>query len=163
MSTIVGTPQYVAPEIICGIDKNVYTIAVDMWSAGVILFILLGGYPPFYAKSDAVLFDLIRHGRWGFDDPVWRSVSKSAKNLVAQLLVVDPERRLTAEQTLNHPWMKDAMPEPAPLPLTHEKMRNTFEKWRKAYNLVTAVNKFKAAGSTSMEPNKGTSGLPVTQ
>jgi len=149
MSTIVGTPQYVAPEIIRGIPGVSYSVAVDLWSAGVILFILLGGYPPFYAKSDAQLFDQIRNGRWDFDDPVWRSVSKTAKRLVSQLLIVEADKRLTAEQTLNHPWMKDKTPAAAPLPMTHEKMRKTFDKWKKAYNLVTAVNKFKAVSSSS--------------
>lgn len=155
--TVVGTPQYVAPEIICGIPGLSYSVAVDMWSAGVILFILLGGYPPFYAKSDAQLFNLIRNGRWDFDDPVWKSVSKTAKNLIASLLVVDPEKRLTAEQTLNHPWMRDRMPEAAPLPLTTEKMKDTVGKWRKAIRAVTALHKFKNAKNYDSveEPNEG--------
>jgi len=153
MSTIVGTPQYVAPEIIRGIPGMSYSVAVDMWSAGVILFILLGGYPPFYAKTDAQLFAQIRQGRWDFDDPVWRSVSKTAKQLISALLVVDAENRLTAEQTINHPWLKDKTQQATPLPLTHEKMRNTFDKWQKAYRLVNAMNKFKVQGQSDPENN----------
>eukprot|EP00210_Caulerpa_lentillifera_P006174 g5899.t1 len=151
MSTIVGTPQYVAPEIIRGLPGLTYSVAVDMWSAGVILFILLGGYPPFYSKSDAELFDQIRHGRWNFDDPVWKAVSKSAKDLISKLLVVDPEKRLSAEDTLNHSWMKDKMHAAAPLPMTHENMRNNYDKWKKAVRLVSAVNKFKAAGAKTLD------------
>lgn len=151
MSTIVGTPQYVAPEVIRGLPGLTYSVAVDMWSAGVILFILLGGYPPFYAKSDAQLFDLIREGEWNFDDPVWRDVSTPAKLLISKLLVVDPEKRLTSEETLNHPWMKNRTPSASPLPMTHKRMLDTFSKWKKAYQLVTAVNKFKAAGAKTRE------------
>eukprot|EP00210_Caulerpa_lentillifera_P007251 g6937.t1 len=151
MSTVVGTPQYVAPEVIRGLPGLTYSVAVDMWSAGVILFILLGGYPPFYSKSDAELFELIRRGQWNFEDPVWRAVSSSAKNLISKLLVVEPEKRLTAEEALNHPWMKNKMPSDSPLPMTHEKMKNNFSKWKTAYKKITAVNKFKAAGAKTLE------------
>ena len=75
METICGTPQYVAPEVILGIPGNKYTFTVDLWSAGVILFILLGGYPPFYDEHEPRLFMKIRRGQYSFDDPVWSKVS----------------------------------------------------------------------------------------
>ena len=90
METVCGTPQYVAPEIIMGTPGNTYSFPVDMWSAGVILFILLGGYPPFYDEHEPRLFMKIRQGKYSFDDPVWDEVSDSAKDLIRRLLVVDP-------------------------------------------------------------------------
>ena len=76
MQTICGTPQYVAPEVIVGQKGHVYGPGVDMWSAGVVLYILLGGYPPFWSESEPQLFDMIRKGKYSFNDPVWAKVSE---------------------------------------------------------------------------------------
>lgn len=76
MQTICGTPQYVAPEVIVGQKGHMYGPGVDMWSAGVVLFILLGGYPPFWSDSEPQLFEQIRKGRYSFNDPVWSKVSE---------------------------------------------------------------------------------------
>ncbi len=76
MQTICGTPQYVAPEVIVGAKGHVYGPGVDMWSAGVVLYILLGGYPPFWSDSEPQLFDMIRKGKYSFGDPVWNKVSE---------------------------------------------------------------------------------------
>eukprot|EP00890_Picochlorum_soloecismus_P002934 jgi/Picsp_1/3641/NSC_06478-R1_calcium calmodulin-dependent protein len=106
LSTICGTPQYVAPEVIKGGNQPyTYGKECDLWSCGVILFILLGGYPPFYDESEPRLFRKIRQGNPDMNDPVWEEVSKDAKDLIAKLLVVDPTKRLTIEQVLEHPWM----------------------------------------------------------
>jgi calcium/calmodulin-dependent protein kinase I len=107
LSTICGTPQYVAPEVIKG-GQNPYTYGneCDLWSCGVILFILLGGYPPFYDDSEPRLFNKIRRGKFDFNDPAWSNVSDNAKDLLRKLLVVDPSKRLTCEQVRDHPWMK---------------------------------------------------------
>ena len=79
-----------------------------MWSAGVVLFILLGGYPPFYSESEPVLFDLIRRGQWGFKDKVWKGITTGAKDLIRGLLLLDPGKRLTAQQALAHPWLESS-------------------------------------------------------
>lgn len=108
LSTICGTPQYVAPEIIKG-GKEPYTYGkeCDLWSCGVILFILLGGYPPFYDSSEPGLFRKIRAGKYNMNDPVWDAVSKDAKDLLANLLNVNPAERLTVDQVLRHKWMSE--------------------------------------------------------
>ncbi|KXZ52376.1 hypothetical protein GPECTOR_9g420 [Gonium pectorale] len=105
MQTICGTPQYVAPEVIVGAKGHVYGPGVDMWSAGVVLYILLGGYPPFWSDSEPQLFDMIRKGKYSFGDPVWNKVSESAKDLIRKLLVVDPTKRLSATEALQHQFI----------------------------------------------------------
>ncbi|KAG1660285.1 hypothetical protein FOA52_006752 [Chlamydomonas sp. UWO 241] len=118
MQTVCGTPQYVAPEVILGHKSTQYGPGVDMWGAGVVLFILLGGYPPFYSESEPELFNLIRKGKFAFDDPVWVGVTRRAKDLISKLLEVDPARRLSAAAALNHIWfVPDKVPANAP-PLT---------------------------------------------
>ncbi|KAM9385700.1 serine/threonine-protein kinase DCLK3 [Pholidichthys leucotaenia] len=103
--TICGTPTYVAPEILC---ETGYGIAVDVWALGVILYILLCGFPPFRSRDrdQEELFHLIKQGQLHFPSPYWDPVSEEAKDLIRTLLQTDPTMRLTAEQTLLHPWTK---------------------------------------------------------
>lgn len=102
MTVACGTPGYVAPEILCG---KAYGKEVDIWSVGVILYILLCGFPPFYDDNNKKLFSLIISANYTFPEPYWTDVSADAKDLVSQLLVVDPAQRLTAAQILQHRWM----------------------------------------------------------
>ncbi len=97
-----GTPGYVAPEIISG---KPYGPEVDMWSLGVVSYVLLCGYPPFFEDSQQALFAKIRKGQYEFDPQFWGVVSQPAKDLVSKLLVVDPKARFTPEQVLAHPWI----------------------------------------------------------
>mmetsp|Transcript_9299 Transcript_9299/g.19867 ORF Transcript_9299/g.19867 Transcript_9299/m.19867 type:complete len:358 (+) Transcript_9299:60-1133(+) len=107
LSTMCGSPQYVAPEVLgVGDGLKEYSPAVDMWSVGVILFILLSGYSPFDDDNDAVLFEKIKKGNYDADDPIWENISADAKDIVAKLLTVDSGKRLTAEQALQHPWVQ---------------------------------------------------------
>jgi len=106
MKTACGTPGYVAPEILN--NKGYDSSAVDLWSTGVILYILLCGFPPFYEEELPALFDSILHARYDFPSPWWDSVSDGAKQLVKKLLELDPKKRLTAEQTMNDPWVQTA-------------------------------------------------------
>ncbi|XP_026189817.1 calcium-dependent protein kinase 2 [Cyclospora cayetanensis] len=102
MSTRAGTPFYVAPQVLQG----KYTYKCDMWSAGVIMYILLCGYPPFHGENDAEILSRVKVGRYSFNEQDWRGVSNEAKDLVRKLMAFDPQQRLSAEQALNHPWIK---------------------------------------------------------
>jgi serine/threonine protein kinase len=103
LSTSCGTPGYVAPEILNG---KKYHKEVDMWSFGVIIFILLCGYPPFHHENQKELFKQIRTGAFSFDPEYWSAVSPQAKDLIQKLLVVDPAMRLTIDQLLEHEWLR---------------------------------------------------------
>jgi len=102
LQTTCGTPGYVAPEIISG---KPYGSEVDVWSLGVITYILLCGYPPFYDSNQQNLFRLIRAGAFKFDAEFWDQVSDEAKDLIKKCLVVNPKKRITIDQVLEHPWI----------------------------------------------------------
>ena len=102
LRTACGTPGYVAPEILQGKD---YDKGVDMWSLGVILYILLCGFPPFYEDHTPELFRLIKKGQFDFPSPYWDDIDDSAKDLIKKLLVVDPKKRYSAADVFTHPWM----------------------------------------------------------
>ena len=102
--TSCGTRNYIAPEIILN-ELHGYTYSVDMWSIGVITYVLLCGFCPFYSENDAELYRLIRQGRYTFPSPYWDNVSDLAKDFVRRLLVVKPDARMTASEALKHPWI----------------------------------------------------------
>lgn len=102
LKTQCGTPGYVAPELLKG---NPYGVKADMWSMGVIAYILLGGYPPFIEEEQKKLFKKITKGDYTFHEEYWGNVSKDAKNLISSMLTVDPQKRSSADQALNHKWM----------------------------------------------------------
>lgn len=115
LTTLCGTPLYVAPEVVEAatlMTNRQYGSAVDMWSAGVILFMLLGGYPPFAEQNIVALFKGITKGfspTHFCADPVWSLISDDAKNLLQALLTSDPLRRITASEALQHPWCRADM------------------------------------------------------
>ncbi|EYU19883.1 hypothetical protein ABFS82_06G078700 [Erythranthe guttata] len=102
MSGLVGTPYYVAPEVLTGGE---YDEKVDVWSAGVILYIMLAGVPPFYGDGPAETFEAVLRGNLRFPTKLFRSVSPEAKDLLRKMMCRDVSRRLSAEQVLRHPWM----------------------------------------------------------
>ncbi len=105
MNAVCGTPAYVAPEIITG---RVYTPAVDLWSAGVILYILLSGVVPFEDPDEKRLFAKIARAAYSMSGPEFGAVSTEAKRLIAGLMCLDPSKRLTAAQALQHGWFTRA-------------------------------------------------------
>ncbi|KAA3481516.1 calcium-dependent protein kinase 1-like [Gossypium australe] len=99
---VVGSPYYVAPEVL----RKRYGPEADVWSAGVILYILLSGVPPFWAENEQGIFEEVLHGDLDFDSDPWPSISESAKDLVRKMLIRDPRKRLTAHEVLCHPWIQ---------------------------------------------------------
>lgn len=100
--TACGTPGYVAPEILRG-DK--YGAEVDVWSMGVICYVLLAGYPPFYDEDQKRLFKKIKEGRYHFHEDYWSNTSPEAINMIQMMLCVDQTKRWTSNQLLKHPWI----------------------------------------------------------
>lgn len=107
-SEIVGSPYYMAPEVL----KRNYGPEIDIWSAGVILYILLCGVPPFWAESEQGVAQAILRGQIDFKRDPWPNISESAKSLVKQMLEPDPKLRLTAKQVIEHPWLQNAKKAP---------------------------------------------------
>ncbi|XP_073134214.1 calcium-dependent protein kinase 26-like [Henckelia pumila] len=99
---VVGSPYYVAPEVLC----KRYGPETDVWSAGVIVYILLCGVPPFWGESEQEIFEEVLHGDIDFTSDPWPMISDSAKDLVKKMLVRDPRSRITAHQVLCHPWVQ---------------------------------------------------------
>ncbi|CAL0316629.1 unnamed protein product [Lupinus luteus] len=102
MSGIVGTPYYVAPEVLIGRE---YDEKVDIWSCGVILYMMLVGIPPFYGDDAVQIFEAVVRGNLRFPSRLFRSVSSSAKDLLRKMICKDASRRFSAQQVLMHPWI----------------------------------------------------------
>ena len=152
MRELCGTPAYVAPEII---KEKPYGLEVDMWSCGVIVFILLGGYPPF-DDSDGVaaMYATIKAGKYSFDDRYWGSVSPEAKSFIKSLLQVDPSKRPSATAAMNHDWFTKHAAE-----LSTTDLKTTIEnlkKWNARRKLKGGIKAIMAANRVehAIHPNK---------
>jgi calcium-dependent protein kinase len=109
LTTKAGTPYYVAPQVLAG----KYDCSSDLWSLGVIMYVVLCGYPPFYGETDADVLAKVRLGNFSFNAADWKNVSEDAKNLIRMLLKMNPRDRYTAEQALNHVWVRNKAPKAA--------------------------------------------------
>ncbi|KAI5093638.1 calcium/calmodulin-dependent protein kinase type 1-like isoform X2 [Silurus meridionalis] len=139
MSTACGTPGYVAPEVLA---QKPYSKAVDCWSIGVIAYILLCGYPPFYDENDAKLFEQILKADYEFDSPYWDDISDSAKDFIVHLMERDPIRRYTCEQALQHPWIAgDTALDKNIHESVSAQIKKNFakSKWKQAFNATAVV------------------------
>ncbi|XP_061369662.1 calcium-dependent protein kinase 2-like isoform X2 [Gastrolobium bilobum] len=136
---IVGSAYYVAPEVLhrrCGKE-------IDIWSAGVILYILLSGVPPFWAETEKGIFDAILDGHIDFESQPWPKISNNAKDLVRKMLIQDPKKRITSAQVLEHPWIKDGNASDKPIDsavLSRMKQFRAMNKLKKLALKVIAEN-----------------------
>lgn len=109
MKAKVGTPYYIAPEVI----KGNYDEKCDIWSMGVILYVLICGAPPFYGPNDLAILESVKKGKFEFDCkafaeflvPIWKNISKECKDLICKM-IAPPEKRITSQQVLDHPWTR---------------------------------------------------------
>jgi len=113
LETSCGTPDYVAPEVITA--EGSYDKSVDMWSCGVITYVLLCGFSPFLSSTQTGLFEKIIKVEYDFPDPEWTNISSEAKDYIRHLLVKDPKERWTAKQCKEHPWLSGAYGSNKPL------------------------------------------------
>ncbi|XP_062412385.1 calcium/calmodulin-dependent protein kinase type IV [Sardina pilchardus] len=141
MKTVCGTPGYCAPEILRG---NAYGPEVDMWSVGVILYILLCGFEPFFdPRGDQYMYSRILNCDYEFVSPWWDEVSLNAKDLVGKLIVQDPHKRLTVEQALQHPWVQGKAARFSHMDTTQRKLQefNARRKLKAAMKAVVATSR----------------------
>lgn len=143
MSTACGTPGYVAPEVLA---QKPYSRAVDCWSIGVITYILLCGYPPFYEETESRLFSKIMKAQYEFDSPFWDNISDSAKDFIRNMMQKNPSMRYTTDQALRHPWIigKTARSQDIYYSVSVQIQKNFAKsKWKQAYNAAVAINHMK--------------------
>ncbi|OQR82909.1 calcium/calmodulin-dependent protein kinase [Achlya hypogyna] len=151
LSTTCGSPEYVAPEIISRPDET-YGSAVDIWSIGVITYVLLAGYTPFHDPNQNILFDNICNGRFYFYEPDWNEVSQEAKDFVSRALELDPKKRPSAKELLKDPWLTGLNVSDRNLTGVIEKLptfNQTRRKFRAAVQATMLVNSLKA-GQTAL-------------
>jgi len=156
LRTPCGTPSYVAPEILKG---RSYGVPVDMWSIGVIMYIVLCGYQPFVDDDQQMLFKKIRNGAFEYHDRYWSSVSDQAKDLISGLLTTSPKRRLTASQALEHDWIKGDGEELAKNnlegTLLELKKFNAKRRLKAAIRAVMVTRKFNSLGDAFSAVSEG--------
>ncbi|CAL8368247.1 unnamed protein product [Lota lota] len=143
MSTACGTPGYVAPEVLA---QKPYSKAVDCWSIGVITYILLCGYPPFYEETETRLFSKIMKAQYEFDSPFWDDISESAKDFISHMMQKNPSMRYSTEQALRHPWIigETAWSHDIYHSVSVQIQKNFAKsKWKQAFNATVAINHMK--------------------
>lgn len=146
LSTACGTPGYVAPEVL---RQENYGKEVDIWSIGVVTYILLCGYPPFYDERDDLLFKQILRGSYEFDSPYWDDISDSAKDFISHLMDIDPSSRYTCEEAIAHPWISgNAALTKNIHQLVSENIKKNFAKakWKQAFNATSVVRHMRKLG-----------------
>lgn len=108
MTQTYGTAYYIAPEVL----NSEYNEKCDVWSVGVILYILLSGRPPFDGNDDREIVKQVKIGAYNFSGPEWKHVSKEAKDLISKMLTYDMNARISAEECLNNIWIRKKVAEP---------------------------------------------------
>ncbi|XP_053822990.1 death-associated protein kinase 2-like isoform X1 [Vidua chalybeata] len=142
--SLCGTPQYIAPEVI---NYEPLSPATDMWSIGVITYILLSGLSPFQGETDAETLSNVVAGAYEFEERCFSQTSEMAKDFIRQLLVKEPERRMTAAECLGHPWIKPLSRKQAlsrsrsSINMRNFRKFNARRKWKLSYNTVSACHR----------------------
>jgi len=160
LHTACGTPGYVAPEILM---SNPYDVQVDMWSLGIISYILLCGFPPFYDDNNSALFRSIKSGKFDYPSPFWDDVSSDARDLIDKLLVLDPNKRFTAKEVLSHHWVSDT--KASNRRLSHftacMKSYNARRKFRAGIMSLQAISAMKGLVQLNKGPAPGAAGAKL--
>lgn len=140
MTTACGTPGYIAPEILHG---RGYGTEVDCWSIGVILYIMLCGFPPFSEDTNEALFETIKRGEFDFPAQEWTHISDTAKDLISRCLQVDPAQRITIREMIEHEWIVSGNTPRNNLPAVMDEIKryNLRRKFRRAAHAAIAANK----------------------
>lgn len=153
MATACGTPGYVAPEVLA---QQPYGKEVDCWSIGVIAYILLCGYPPFYDENDAALFQQILKAEYEFDSPYWDDISDSAKEFIRRLMCKDPKKRFTCKQAIAFPWISGntALEKDIHASISAQLQKNFIKsKWKRAYNATAVIRQMRKLAMHKDEQN----------
>ncbi|XP_020337847.1 calcium/calmodulin-dependent protein kinase type 1D-like [Oncorhynchus kisutch] len=161
MSTACGTPGYVAPEVLA---QKPYSKAVDCWSIGVITYILLCGYPPFFEDNETRLFAKIMRADYAFHSPFWDDISESAKDFIRNMMQKHPNKRFTTEQALRHPWVigKTARDQDIYKSVSMQIQRNFAKsKWRQAFNATAAIKHIKKLQLAHADPDAPLPPIPA--
>ncbi|XP_063405519.1 calcium/calmodulin-dependent protein kinase type 1-like [Mytilus trossulus] len=143
MATACGTPGYVAPEVLAQLP---YGKEVDCWSIGVIAYILLCGYPPFYDENDSVLFQQILKAEYEFDSPYWDDISESAKEFIRNLMCKDAKKRFTCKSAIAFPWISGntALDKDIHASVSENIKKNFAKtKWKQAFNATAVIRQMK--------------------
>lgn len=152
MKDRIGTAYYIAPEVL----RGTYDEKCDIWSAGVILYILLSGTPPFYGKNEYDILKRVETGKYAFDLPQWRSISDDAKDLIRKMLTFHPSLRITATQCLEHPWIQKystETPTITDLPSLESAMTN-IRQFQAEKKLAQAALLYMASKLTTLDETK---------
>uniref|UniRef100_A0A3Q3B790 Calcium/calmodulin-dependent protein kinase IGa n=1 Tax=Kryptolebias marmoratus TaxID=37003 RepID=A0A3Q3B790_KRYMA len=160
MSTACGTPGYVAPEVLA---EKPYSKAVDCWSIGVITYILLCGYPPFFEENETRLFSKIMKAEYAFHSPFWDNISESAKDFIRNMMAKNPTKRFTTEQALQHPWIAGNTAKDLDIyQSVCEQMERNFakSKWRQAFNAASVIHHMKKLQLSHSESSHSTLSPP---
>ncbi|XP_063760591.1 myosin light chain kinase, smooth muscle isoform X2 [Eleginops maclovinus] len=159
-----GTPEFVAPEVI---NYEPVCLTTDMWSIGVICYILLSGESPFQGNNDVETLSLVTAAQWEFDEESFDEITEEAKNFISSLLSKDTRRRMTCEEALAHPWMAfDSGAVATTKSLSKEKMKRFLarQKWKKAGKALLALKRMAllSKGDSSVSPTSPGEDLPLS-
>ncbi|XP_041639710.1 calcium/calmodulin-dependent protein kinase type 1D-like [Cheilinus undulatus] len=153
MSTACGTPGYVAPEVLA---QKPYSKAVDCWSIGVITYILLCGYPPFFEENESRLFSKIMRAEYAFHSPFWDDISESAKDFIRNMMEKNPKKRFSTEEALTHPWIAENTAKDVDLyQSVCEQLEKNFakSKWKQAFNAASVIHHMKKLSQSDSSPS----------